>query len=108
MMIFNKLVRDRIPEIMAQRGLEPVVEVLDAAAYQDELHRKLHEEVAEFEASGTAEELADILEVVYALAAAQNLTEDQLNTIRSQKRQERGGFNQRLFLISVAEEKTHD
>lgn len=108
MTIFNKLVRDGIPELITRRGLESVVRVLDAAAFQHELRRKLHEEVDEFEASGATEELADILEVVYALAAAQDLTEDQLNTIRSQKRQERGGFNQQLFLVSVSEEKTHD
>lgn len=105
---FNKLVRDHIPEIIIQRGLEPVVKVLGAAAYQRELRYKLQEEVAEFETSEDAEELADILEVVYALAAAQNLTEDQLNMIRFQKRQERGGFEQRLFLVSVSEENSHD
>lgn len=97
----NKLVRDRIPEIIAANGEEPVTRVLADVEYKQELKKKLHEEVAEFDRSGTTEELADVLEVVYALAAVENLSPTQLETLRQQKREERGGFEQRIFLIET-------
>ena len=65
----NKLVRDNIPAIIQRHGEAPITRTLETAEYQDALRRKLHEEVAEFCATGHLEELADILEVVYALAA---------------------------------------
>jgi predicted house-cleaning noncanonical NTP pyrophosphatase (MazG superfamily) len=65
---YNKLVRDKIPDIIMRRGDKPVTQILDAGAYRRELRRKLQEEVAEFGESGEVEELADVLEVVYALA----------------------------------------
>ena len=66
-----------------------------------ELRRKLDEEVQEYHESGDHEELADILEVVYALAAATDCTEDALNTIRQEKAQKRGGFSKRILLETV-------
>jgi predicted house-cleaning noncanonical NTP pyrophosphatase (MazG superfamily) len=63
------------------------------------LVQKLREEVAEFCDSGEVEELADILEVVYALASDQGVTPEELDKVRGAKRAERGGFNHRLFLV---------
>jgi predicted house-cleaning noncanonical NTP pyrophosphatase (MazG superfamily) len=97
----NKLVRDKIPEIILARGDKPVSQVLDADAYRRELRQKLREEVAEFETSGQVEELADILEVVYALAGTEGVSEAQLEAIRRQKRRERGGFEAKIFLIET-------
>jgi predicted house-cleaning noncanonical NTP pyrophosphatase (MazG superfamily) len=101
----GKLVRDRIPEIIASGGAKPITRVLDQDEYRLELRRKLQEEVAEFSRSGRAEELADILEVAYALAAEQGLNRSQLERMRSHKREQRGGFKGRIFLVeTVAEE----
>ena len=97
----NKLVRDRIPEIIAKYGERPVTRILDDARYKQELKRKLHEEVNEFDQSGSAKELTDILEVVYALAASDGVNQEQLETMRRGKRKERGGFGRRIFLVET-------
>ena len=97
----NKLVRDKIPEIIAKRGDRPVTHTLGPDAYRQELQRKLQEEVAEFCESGQVEELADILEVVVALAAVEEVSQVQLEEMRKRKRKERGGFDQRVFLIEI-------
>ncbi len=98
----GKLVRDRIPEIIRAAGRAPQVQVLDPEAYRAALARKLQEEVDEFLHSGQAEELADILEVVYALAQAQGMTPSQLEALRARKQEERGGFQRRFFLVAVS------
>jgi predicted house-cleaning noncanonical NTP pyrophosphatase (MazG superfamily) len=97
----NKLVRDKIPEIIEKRGDRPVTRTLGTDAYRQELRRKLQEEVAEFCESGEVEELADILEVVVALAAVEEVSQFQLEEMRKRKRRERGGFDQRVFLIKT-------
>jgi len=98
---YNKLVRDKIPDLIVGRGGKPVTRILDADAYRWELRRKLQEEVAEFGASGEVEELADVLEVVYALAAAEGVSQFQLEEKRKRKRGERGGFDRRILLIET-------
>jgi len=98
---YNKLVRDKIPDVITRRGDKPVTQVLDADAYRQELRRKLQEEVAEFGESGEVEELADVLEVVYALAAAEGVSQFQLEEMRKRKRRERGGFDRRMLLIEM-------
>lgn len=100
-MKYNKLVRDKIPDLIVGRGGKPVTRILDADAYRWELRRKLQEEVAEFGASGEVEELADVLEVVYALAAAEGVSQFQLEEKRKRKRRERGGFDRRILLIET-------
>jgi predicted house-cleaning noncanonical NTP pyrophosphatase (MazG superfamily) len=97
----SKLVRDKIPDIIARHGDRPVTRILEADAYRRELRRKLEEEIAEFGESGQVEELADILEVVYALAAAEGTTRLELEEMRRRKRSERGGFDRRILLIAV-------
>lgn len=97
----RKLVRDRIPEIIRAAGGEPNVSVLDEAAFLAALREKLIEETGEFLESGDVSELADILEVVYALAQLEGLSTADLEALRLAKRAKRGGFEQRLFLESV-------
>ena len=99
MIYYNKLVRDRIPEIMREKGEAPHLEILDDAAYRCELLKKLDEEVAEYKESGETEELADILEVLLALAKAQGASAEELQRICTEKRKARGGFAKRIFLI---------
>ncbi len=100
-MKYNKLVRDKIPDIITRHGDKPVTKILDVGAYRRELRRKLREEVAEFGESGEVEELVDVLEVVYALAAAEGVNQFQLEKMRKRKRKERGGFDRRILLIET-------
>lgn len=94
----GKLVRDRIPGIILEAGKTPRVDRLSENAYRDALRAKLHEEMDEFLASGAPEELADILEVIYAIAHEDGLTPADLETLRVTKREARGGFDRRLYL----------
>ena len=103
-MAFNKLVRDRIPEIIGKSGKTPVTRVLDADEYRAELRRKLLEETNEYLESGELEELADILTVLRALCKADGHTADELEAAYAHKLHERGGFDERIYLI-CAEDK---
>ena len=97
----GKLVRDKIPDIIAKNGDQSVTQILTGNAYRKELSRKLQEETIEFEESGQVEELADILEVVYALAAVEGVSQLQLEEIRARKQKERGGFDKGIFLVET-------
>ena len=97
-MAMKKLVRDRIPELIRASGEEPVTRVLDDAEYLSALETKLDEEVAEYHADKNLEELADILEVVYALTEAQGHSKDELMEVYQSKHDARGGFEKRIFL----------
>jgi predicted house-cleaning noncanonical NTP pyrophosphatase (MazG superfamily) len=92
----EKLVRDRIPQIIRSRGAEPVVRVADRQEYRGLLRGKLTEEVHEFLASEEPEELADILEVVLALATELGVDRARLEALRATKAAERGGFAGRI------------
>lgn len=94
----GKLIRDNIPKMMRSRGKRPSVVVLDDVAYGAALREKLHEELSEYVASRSVEELADILEVVYALGEAEGVAPDTLERMRAEKRARNGGFTKRLFL----------
>ena len=105
---FDKLVRDKIPQIIEASGKIPITRILEQEEYLTCLEIKLDEEVREFHESKAPEELADILEVVYALAEAHGCTEEELARIYQEKHEARGGFAERIFLIGNAEkdEKT--
>jgi predicted house-cleaning noncanonical NTP pyrophosphatase (MazG superfamily) len=91
-----KLVRDKIPDLIYSHGEIACISIADHEEYQVLLRRKLQEEVGEFLQSRTAEELADILEVVYALAACDGLDQSDLERLRRVKAAERGGFLGRI------------
>ena len=95
---FHKLVRDNIPEIIRANGEEPVTHILTADEYLPALIAKLKEETAEFEADHSVEELADIAEVLRALANAIGQSPDVVEQARKEKATKRGGFEQRIFL----------
>ena len=99
-MIYNKLVRDRIPELMEAQGEKPKIRILDQEEYRCHLEQKLDEEVGEYHRDKTVEELADILEVVCALAEAAGYSEQELLAAYRKKHDARGGFENRIFLIS--------
>ena len=99
MIEYQKLVRDRIPQMIRNSGYTPITRVLDDEEYLECLEKKLDEEVSEFHVDCNGEELADILEVVYALGEANGYSREELNRICEDKRKERGGFRDRIFLI---------
>jgi len=101
----NKLVRDKIPEICRSAGQTPHTRILSDDEYIAALEAKLAEEVTEFHADHAPEELADILEVIYALANIRGLTADELHELCANKRAVRGGFAEKIFLISTEKTK---
>lgn len=104
--IYNKLVRDKIPEIIESKGGYCRTEILDEQAYLEELQKKLDEEVAEYRQDDTIEELADIVEVVYALVKAHGITFSHFESVRKKKKEERGGFEKRIFLKETCNDDT--
>ena len=101
---YNKLVRDQIPDIIAAAGSQPSTRVLDHASYQGALRSKLVEEAREAEVAADeqlASELADVLEVLRALATAHGMTWEDIEFQARRKRAERGGFDRRIFLEHV-------
>ena len=97
---YNKLVRDKIPAIIEAQGQKAKTCILDDEAYKRALETKLDEEVTEFHKEINLEELADILEVVYALTENIGCSKEELFAANEKKRAERGGFQDRVFLIS--------
>ena len=100
--IYNKLVRDKIPEIIKANGDSCKTEIInDDIAYLTALQRKLDEEIAEYHNDDTIEELADIVEVVYALVKAHGISKEHFDSFREDKAREKGGFEKRVYLIST-------
>lgn len=100
---YNKLVRDRIPEIIASDGKTCTVEVLSDSRYLQMLDVKLTEELGEYQESGSLEELADLLEVLGAVVRARGWTWEGLEQARQKKAARRGGFEKKLLLKEVRE-----
>ena len=100
MVEYNKLIRDKIPEIIASKGAAAEITVLSDEEYPSYLEAKLDEEVGEYHRDKNAEELADILEVVFALADNMGCSQNELMDIYQRKHDSRGGFRDRIFLIS--------
>lgn len=94
----EKLVRDRIPDLVRSTGRRPETRVADPGEYASLLRAKLYEEAGEYVASGDPAELADLLEVVHALAALHGMSPADLEASRSAKHSERGGFSERIVL----------
>ena len=103
MTVYNKLVRDKIPELIRTQGETPHTRILEQAEYTACLEAKLDEEVREFHRDRNLEELADILEVVYALAEDLGQSRQELEAAYDRKHESRGGFRDRIFLISKEE-----
>ena len=101
--IYNKLVRDRIPEIIEADGNTCVTEVLPDDRYLQMLDAKLDEELAEYQESKSLEELADLLEVMRAVVKARGWTGEQLEQVRQEKAAKRGGFEKKILLKEVTE-----
>ena len=103
MIEYDKLIRDKIPEIIEQSGKKCIVEVMDNDTYIEYLDQKLNEELAEYQQDKSIEELADLLEVMYAVVVARGHSVAELERIRLEKSEKRGAFEKRLLLKSVSE-----
>lgn len=101
MKVHNKLVRDKIPEIIVAAEKTCSTHILTDEEYIAALETKLKEEVAEYLADKNLEEMADVLEVLHALCVARGYTLDELEEMRIKKAAERGGFADKIFLEYV-------
>ena len=93
----GKLVRDKIPEIIEADGKTPVTRILEQDEYLSELDRKLDEEVAEYQSDQSLEEMADVLEVLFAICEGRGYSIEDLMATKQKKQEERGGFQKRIF-----------
>ncbi len=98
---YNKLVRDRIPEIIEASGSRCVTRILSDAEYIKMLDAKLGEELSEYLADGSLEELADLYEVIRTVAVARGYSLDELERVRAEKAETRGGFEKKILLIET-------
>ena len=101
----NKLVRDKIPEIIEKAGKKAYTHILSEEDYMTELDKKLNEECAEYQADKSIEELADMLEVMYAIAEARGWSVSELEAVRREKAEKRGAFERRIFLERVDDDE---
>lgn len=101
MRIYNKLVRDNIPEIIKNKGETPCVSVLDDKNFNKQLRKKLKEEVREYLMDEDIEELADIIEVIEALAIHKGSSLEKVFEIKENKAKKNGKFEKKLFLKKV-------
>lgn len=106
--IYQKLVRDNIPDMIVANEQEPEFYIFPSQDFENELILKLQEESGEYLESKDPMELADILEVLMELAKIRGITFSQIEILREQKLAERGGFSKRIFLVKVEEEQIKD
>ena len=102
--IYEKLVRDKIPEIIEGSGKQCEIEILSDEKYLEMIDKKLDEELAEYHQDQNIEELADLLEVIYAATKARGYSIEELEKVRAQKAEKRGGFDKKILLKKVIEE----
>ena len=99
----NKLVRDRIPDIIKQDNRVPVTRIADDVEYWQKLKEKLLEEANEFHQDETEKELADILEVINAICEHKNIDKDRLEQLRKDRAEKRGAFRDKIILEETKE-----
>ena len=106
MKIYNKLVRDKIPEIIAgDNGKSCVTRIMEDDEYLETLNKKMQEELKEYLESGDVEELADLEEVLRAILDVKNVSYEEFENIRNTKVEKRGAFKKKIFLESVDDGK---
>ena len=93
----GKLVRDKIPQIIRADGKSPIIRTLSEEDYLQELDKKLNEEVTEYQADKSIEEMADVLEVLYAICEARGHSLEELEKVRKEKSDKRGAFKERIY-----------
>ena len=103
--VYNKLVRDKIPEMIVAQGDTPVIKTLNDTEYFQALNLKLQEEVAEYLNGFSVEEIADVLEVIHAIIEYKGMSFSEIEQIRKNKKDERGSFYERISLVEVERKK---
>ncbi|MCI9287616.1 MAG: nucleoside triphosphate pyrophosphohydrolase [Clostridia bacterium] len=98
MKVYNKLVRDRIPEIIKSEGRNVKIKILNDEEYRCELNKKLQEEVKEYIEDNNIEELADIVEVIYGILNSMDVSIEEFEKVRKDKAEKRGAFKEKIFL----------
>lgn len=101
--VYNKLVRDNIPEIIENDGKKSVIEIMDENEFIEELNKKLIEEMNEYIEDENIEEIADVLEVIHGILGAKGVSFEEVEKTRLRKKQERGGFGKKIKLVKVIE-----
>lgn len=101
---YNKLVRDKIPEIIEADNHVCDIEILSDEAYLQMVDAKLDEELAEYHKDQNLEELADLLEVIYAATKARGYSVEELEALRQQKAEKRGAFEKKILLKTVSDQ----
>ena len=102
--IYNKLVRDKIPKVIESSGKKFSSHIAGELEYKEELFKKVYEELEEFKENPSAEEMADIFEVLEGLIKAYNIEMNDVFDIKEEKARERGAFDDRIILERVWEE----
>ena len=102
-MKYNKLVRDKVPQIISKKGNVPVTHIADEKEYWQKLKEKLREEVNEFIFNEKEDELADILEVMESIYAFKKMDSNTIMEIKNKKKEERGGFTKKIILDETKE-----
>ncbi|MBU2564608.1 nucleoside triphosphate pyrophosphohydrolase [Patescibacteria group bacterium] len=97
-MKYNKLVRDKIPEIIKKNNDILIIHIANDKEYYNKLKEKLKEEVNEFLKESNEDELADVLEIIYAIRDYMKISEQKLEEIRKNKSEKRGAFKKRIIL----------
>ncbi|MGI6622341.1 MAG: nucleoside triphosphate pyrophosphohydrolase [Clostridiaceae bacterium] len=100
---YNKLVRDKIPEIIEKSGRKAITEKVSEEAYYMLLNEKLDEERKEYLESLRVEELADLVEVIYAILEYKKVPIEDFEAMRIEKAAKRGAFKERILLKEVIE-----
>lgn len=104
--IYNKLVRDRIPEnINSMEGRKCNFKILNDNEYLKELDKKLFEEAHEFIEEHSIKELADLMEVIFAIMKDRNISIEDIENARKIKNNKKGSFNDKIYLIDVEQEE---
>ncbi|MDD3662446.1 MAG: nucleoside triphosphate pyrophosphohydrolase [Candidatus Pacebacteria bacterium] len=98
---YNKLVRDKIPEIIEADNEKCEIEVLSDEKYLEMIDAKLDEEIAEYHQDKNLEELADLMEVIFAATRARGYSIEELEAVRVAKESKCGGFHKKILLKEV-------
>ena len=101
--IYNKLVRDKIPDIIGAQGKRPIIRTLDSDEFSKRLRIKFFEEIQEFLSNESIEELVDIFEVMLAILDDHKVPFDVFEKMREEKAEKNGQFKKKIFLASVVE-----
>lgn len=99
----NKLVRDKIPQIIEKDGKTCKTRILSNDEYKENLNLKLHEEFKEYQEINDIEELADMVEVINAILKVNDISLEEFEKIRLDKRNKNGGFDDKIFLEEVSD-----